>query len=170
MEIRLLLRYIIYFVVLYLLQILVFNYMTLGVGLFPSVFLLIIILLPIEIEKLWLLVISFIIGFVLDFSNDTLALNTSALLFVAFLRPFILQLISVRDGYEIGKLPSYKNYGINWFILYTLIFVFIFELVYVSLDIFTFAKIGVILLKSVINTLFSASFVILSHLLFFRNS
>ncbi|MEA3451099.1 MAG: hypothetical protein U9Q83_04265 [Bacteroidota bacterium] len=170
MEIRILIRHIIYFVILYLLQILVFNYITLGPGLFPSVYLLIIILLPIEIEKIWLLVTAFFVGFILDFSNDTLALNTSALLFATFLRPFILQSISIREGYEIGKLPSFKNYGVNWFILYTLIFVFIFEFVYLSLDIFSFSKIGVILLKSVVNTLFSASFVVLLHLLFFRNS
>lgn len=170
MEARLLIKYSIYFVILYLLQVLVFNYISIAVGLFPVVYLLLILLLPIEIEGFWLLIVSFLVGFSIDISNDTLALNTSSLLFAAFFRPFILQIIAVRDGYEIGKPPSFKNYGINWFIIYSLIFVFIFQLTYFSLDIFSFAKIGVILLKTFINTLYSVSFIVLLHLLFFRNT
>ncbi len=170
MEIRLLIRYGIYFVVLYLLQILGFNYVQIGTGLFPAVYLLIIILLPIEINKMWLLVTAFIVGMIMDISNDSIAINTAALVFATFFRPFILQVLVVRDGYEIGKLPSFKNYGLNWFIFYSLAFVFLYQLVYFSLDIFSFAKIGVILLKTVINTLYTVSFVVLLHLLFFRNT
>ena len=170
MEVRLLIRYGIYFVVLYLLQILGFNYVQIGTGLFPAVYLLIIILLPIEINKVWLLMAAFAVGMIMDISNDTIAINTSALVFATFFRPFILQLLSGRDGYETGKLPTYKNYGINWFIFYSLIFVFLYELVYFGLDIFSFAKIGVILLKTVVGTLYTVSFIVLLHLLFFRNT
>jgi hypothetical protein len=126
-------------------------------------------LLPPEIDKKTLLIISFIIGLILDFSNDTVALNTGALVFASFTRPSILRILSPRNGYETGKNISIKTYGFQWFILYTLIFTFAFEFAYFTFAVFKISAIGIIIVKTLITTFYSASFIIILHLLFFRN-
>jgi len=169
MEVRLILRYIIYTVLLVLLQLVLFDYVQLGHDLYPFVYVLAILLLPIEIPRAVPLILAFIIGFLMDVFNDTIAFNTGALVFAAFLRPFILQMLSPGDGYEIGKLPSYLNMGIGWFLGYSFIFLFFHQLVYFSFEIFMLAKIHIVLFKALINSVYSLVFVFILHLLFFRN-
>ena len=169
MEVRLIIRYIVYFVSLVLLQTLLFNYISLGVGLIPCVYILVILLLPIDIQNWSLLLVSFFLGITIDVFNDSMALNTSALLFVAFIRPRLIQLLASDDGYKTGTLPSYKVFKLNRFIIYASTIVFIHQFILFSLDIFTFSKIGIIFLKTIINTIYTVIFIIILHILFFKN-
>ncbi|MBN2892092.1 MAG: hypothetical protein JXL97_09510 [Bacteroidales bacterium] len=170
MEIRLIIRYGIYFVALVLLQTLLFNYVSLGTGLVPFVYILALLLLPIDIQNWILLIFAFVLGFTIDVFNDTMALNTSAMLFAALLRPGVIQILSPRDGYEIGTLPSFKNFKPGRFLAFVSIIVFAHQIVFFSLDIFNFSKIGVVFLKTIINTVLSVAFIMILHLLFFKNN
>ncbi len=169
MNIRLFIKYFFYTTILVLLQILLFNYISLGTGLVPYVYFLIILLLPLEVHKLVPLLFGFFLGLFIDILNDTVALHTGAMVFAGYLRPFVLQILSPEDGYETGKLPSFYNFGLGWFLSYSLILMFFHQLVYFSLDIFMLSKIGLILLKTVINTLYSVTFIVIIHLLFLKN-
>lgn len=169
MEARLILRYFFYSVVLFFLQIILFNHVAIGIGLVPFVYILIILLLPVDIQRVIPLVFAFVFAFLIDIFNDTIAYNTGAFVFVAFLRPWILQILSPGDGYEVGKLPSVFNMGFGWFIRYTLIIVFFHQLVYFSLETFMISKILVVFSKAFVNTIYSVAFIIVLHILFFRN-
>ncbi|MBN2663848.1 MAG: hypothetical protein JXR68_09385 [Bacteroidales bacterium] len=169
MEARLILRYFFYSVFLFFLQILLFNHVAIGLGLIPFVYILIVLLLPIEIHRVIPLILAFVFGFLVDVFNDTIAFNTAAFVFIAFIRPWILQILSPSDGYEVGKLPSAFNMGFGWFIFYSIIIVFFHQLVYFSLEIFMISKILVVLAKVFVNTLYSVAFIIVLHILFFRN-
>ncbi len=169
MEARLLIRYFIYSTVLLLLQVLLFNYVSLGTGLVPFVYIMILLFFPIETHKALPLIFAFVFGLSLDFLNDTVALNTGALVFIAFIRPSILQLLSPDNGYEVGRLPSFYNMGLKWFVIYSLIMIFFHQFIYFSLEIFSLAKIHIIFFKTIVNTLYSFSFIILLHILIFKN-
>ena len=169
MEVRLIIRYIVYFVSLVLLQTLLFNYIPLGIGLVPYIYILAIILLPIEIQNWSLLLISFLLGITIDIFNDSMALHTSAILFVAFVRPAIIQALASDDGYKTGTLPSYKSFKLNRFIFYIFIIVFVHQFIFFSFDIFKFSKIGIIILKTIVNTFYTGIFIIIIHILFFKN-
>ena len=169
MEVRLIIRYIIYFISLVLLQTLLFNYVSLGTGLVPFVYILAVLLLPIDTKNWFLLLFSFFLGFTIDVFNDTLALNTMALLFVALLRPLIIRLLAPSDGYDSGTLPSFSSFKLSRFIVYSLILVFSHQLIFFSFDIFAFSKLGIIILKTLINTIFSVIFITILHLIFFKN-
>lgn len=169
MEIRLLIRYFIYFLALVLLQTLLFNHVSLGPGLIPFVYILGLLLLPLEIQNWILLIYSFALGISVDIFSDTLALNTSALLFAALLRPIVIQLLAPSEGYEVGTLPSYFSFKFGRFLIYIGIIVLAHQLVYFSLDIFEFAKIGVVIFKAFINTIYTLTFIFIIHLLFLKN-
>lgn len=169
MEARLVFRYLIYSVILFFSQVLLFNYVAIGIGLIPFVYILILLLLPIETHKTIPLVLAFVFGLFLDFFNDTLAYNTGAFIFAAFVRPWILQILAPNDGYEIGKLPSFYNMGFKWFLPYSLIIVFLHQFVYFSLESFIFSKFFIVLAKAFVNTIYSTAFIIVMHILLFKN-
>ncbi len=91
---------IIRFVVLVLLQVAVFNNIQLSGFLNPYVYILFILLLPFETPSWLLLILSFLIGFCIDIFSNTIGLHASACVFMGYMRPFVLNLISVRDNYE----------------------------------------------------------------------
>ena len=169
METRLLLRYFLYFLTLYLLQIFLFNYLSVGTGIFASVFILFIMLFPPDFNKFILLIVAFLTGLILDFSNDTVAINTIALTLTAYARPFILNILSTREGYQPGKNISVKNLSLSWFVKYSLIFTFIFELTYYTADIFKISSIGIIFVKTLLSTILTVPFLVVLHLLIYRN-
>ncbi len=169
MELQLSIKYFIYGLLLLLLQILLFNHIPLGTGMIISVPVLLLLLLPLEVNKITVLLSAFFFGLILDFFSDSLALNTAALTAVAYFRPLIFKIFEPSRGYESGKLPSAFYLGLGKFILISLMATFIFELFYHFFDLFSFKKFLIIFYKSVLTTIFSTSIIIILHVLFFRN-
>lgn len=169
MEIRFLIKYGLYTVILILLQILLFNYVSLGVGLVPFVYVLVILLLPNDIDNWMLLIFSFILGLLIDIFSDTMALNAASVLFMAVFRPLVIKLLAPDEGFVPDTLPSIKTFKVGKFVIYISVLVFVYQLVYHILDIFNISKIGIVLLKTIINTFQTVSFMIIIHLLLLKN-
>src|SRR6056297_4336346 len=98
--IKVLPRYIISFILLLTLQILVLNNIQLSGFINPYLYVLFILILPFETPKWMLLLLAFILGMVVDLFSHTPGMHTSATVFMAFLRPYVLEFFSPRDGYE----------------------------------------------------------------------
>lgn len=79
-----------------------------------------ILFLPIETNTLWLMVLGFILGFMVDIFYDSLGLHTSSLVLVGFLRNFWLMRITPQGGYDAGEGPTLKANGVQWFMIYTI--------------------------------------------------
>lgn len=169
MELSASIKYFIYSIVILLLQIFLFNEIALGTNLIVSIPVLFILLLPIEIPKALLLLVAFLFGFTIDVFSDTIAINSAALVFSAFIRPFVLTIIQPTEGYEAGRLPSVFYFGFAKFTIYTAILTFAFELVYYLFEIFSLSQILIIFYKSIISTLLSIVTIITLHLLLLRN-
>jgi hypothetical protein len=55
----------------------------------------------------------------IDFFSGSPGMHTSATVLAGFVRPYVLRIVSPRDGYESGSDPSMLNYGFRWFFFYT---------------------------------------------------
>ncbi len=163
------LKYIIISLIIIILQIFLFNNINIRIGnsLFtPYAYLLIILLLPFNTPTSTVLIFSFVTGLIIDISSGTLALHTSATVFVGFLRQFILKWITPRQGYNPGTTPSYLFYGYKWFITYTFILTLIHQFIFFMLDIFSLKLIFYILYKTVLNSVFTTLTIAILHYIF----
>ena len=119
------LRYVVIFTLLILLQVLLFNNIQFSGYVNPYVYLMFILLLPFEIPPWLLLLLSFATGMLIDLFSGSPGMHSSATLLAGFVRPYVLRIISPRDGYEASLNPSMLVYGFKWFFFYTLIMVLV---------------------------------------------
>ena len=162
------LKYGLIFIVCIFLQVFIFNEMQFSRFFNPSFYVLFILLLPFETPR-WLLLISgFVLGLIIDAYTNTLGINAAASVFAAFIRPGVLTLISPRDDYELNTFPRLSEYGLFWFLKYTLIIVFAHQIVLFFLEAFTFRFLADTLFVILINSLLTSFFIILSQFIMFR--
>ena len=127
---------------------------------------LIIIVLPFSTPRSIVLTVAFLLGLVIDISYDSIGLHTSALVFTAFLRHFVLLFVEPRGGYSENTL-NLVNYGLPWFLRYSAIMLAIHVFTYFSLDAFTFIFIGKIIVNTFLS--FGVSFLLVNlYIMVFR--
>ena len=66
----------------------------------PYLYYLFILWLPFSIPRFWLLVIGFITGLSLDYFTETPGLHAAACLLIAYIRPFVVNLLLPKDSTE----------------------------------------------------------------------
>lgn len=156
------------FVILVLLQVLLFNNIQFSGYVNPYIYVLFILLLPFETPKWFLLVLGFFMGLVIDIAMNTPGMHTSATVFIAFLRPYVLSYISPRDGYEVGSSPTVSCYGLTWFLRYAVTITFLHHSVLFYLEIFRLSSFFDTLLKVIISTVFSLIFILIAQYISFN--
>lgn len=161
-------RNIIRFFVLVLVQVLVVKNIELGRFINPFVYVLFILLLPFETPKWLLLVVSFFLGITIDMFYDTSGMHAAACVLMAYVRPGILKLFSPRDGYEFGTQPSIQYLGIPWFLSYAGILVVIHHLVLFYIEIFRFSEFFSTFFRVIVSSIFTLLLVVISQYLFQR--
>lgn len=162
-------RYLLIFVVLIALQVLVLNNIKLGGYINPYVYILFIMLLPFEIPSWVLLVLGFLTGLTIDAFMGTLGMHSTATLFIAFMRPFILSNISTQDTADKKGSPTLSMKDISWFVKYALLFVFIHHFVLFYIESFTFIHFFSTLLRVIMSSITTAVFIIIGQFFFIRN-
>jgi rod shape-determining protein MreD len=149
------------FIVLVLLQVILFNNIQFSGYVNPYVYIMFILLLPFETPAWILLPLSFILGMVLDVFSGSPGMHTSATVFAGFVRPSVLTLVAPRDGYEGRSEPSIMNYGIRWFLVYTTLMVLIHHTVLFYLEVFRFAEFFRTFLRVLLSSVFTSSFIMI---------
>jgi rod shape-determining protein MreD len=167
--IKILRRNIIRFLVLVLVQILIFNNIEIGGYMIPYVYILFILLLPFETPGWITLILAFLLGLIVDIFCESLGLHTAATVFMAFLRPYVLAYFSPREGYESGSFPRIFYYGLPWFIKYSLILVLSHHLILFYLEMFTFHDFFSTFIRVILSTLFSTALIVVSQYFIFRH-
>lgn len=159
------LKYILYFIILLLVQTLILDQICVSVYVNAFVYILFIMMLPIETNKYLVLLLGLLMGLCVDLFGSTLGLHASAGLLVAFVRTFALDLYSPHDGYEANKQLNIRNYGYYWFFKYTITIIIIHHLWIFFLESFSFANILFTLAKVGVSSLTSLAVIMLFHLL-----
>lgn len=154
------------FVGLLLLQVLVIDNIRLGYYIHPCVYILFIFLLPFNIKEWQLLFIGFFTGLAVDLFNGTPGLNAAATVFVAFIRPFVVNGMTRRKDFNINDEPSLNNMGISWFFIYSTILLTAHNLMLFLLEVFSLKLLGIIFLQTLMSVFSSLMLIFIILLLF----
>jgi hypothetical protein len=125
--------------------------------------------LPIQMPKVMLLVLAFVSGLTIDIFYDTIGINAAAAVLLAFLRPYVLLVLTPRDDYEKSDSVNVHVMGWRWFSVYTLFLVFIHHLVLFFLELGSFRQVGFTLVKVLVSTIFTFLVLVIIQLLFFSS-
>lgn len=156
------------FILLLAIQLLIMDNIQLSGYINPYVYILIVIILPFEIPSWALLLVSFLAGLTLDIFSGTPGLHTSSTVFAGFIRPYVLNLISPREGYEPGDMPGISTYGFRWFIIYLLLMVFMHHFVLFMVEVFRFEYFLRTILRILLSTGISVIFILIIQSLIIR--
>ena len=125
--------------------------------------------LPIQMPKVMLLLLAFVSGITVDIFYDTIGINAAAALLLAYLRPYVLLVLTPRDDYEKSDSVNVHVMGWRWFSVYTLFLVFIHHLALFFLELGSFREVGFTLVKVLVSTLFTYLVLVIIQLLFFSS-
>lgn len=169
MTLNVLLKYIGRFVILVLLQVLLLNNINLtDYGITPYFYIILILLLPFETPGWALLLFAFFIGLSIDMFRDTGGIHAAASVFMAFIRPLVLRILSKRDGYAPETRPVILHYGFSWFLKYAGILILIHHFVYYIMLEFTFDGFLTTFFKILITSALTLTLILISQYLIFR--
>lgn len=161
------LKYSFLFVVLILVQILIFNHFNLTeYHLNPFVYILFILLFPIEVNKSLFIFLCFLLGLSVDMFSNSGGMHAAASLLIGFIRPVILK-FSFGVSYEFHQLKIASS-ELGARITYFSILIIVHHLVLFFQDYLSFSHILRILLLTLYNSLLTLIFVILLTILFKR--
>lgn len=163
------LKYILSFVSLVVLQVLVLNNFQLFGYLNPKVYPLFILTLPPKINRALLLFIAFGLGLTIDVFENSGGVHASATLFLAFVRPLLLRIITTPGSNDVTKL-NLGFLGIPKFISYMIPAILLHHLWLFTLEAFTFNNYYLVLYETLISSAFSILLIFTLELLFNRNS
>jgi hypothetical protein len=127
-----------------------------------------IILLPISTPRYAILILAFLLGFVIDIFSNSLGVHSAATVFVAYIRPLVIRIISPRED-DKSDYPGLNQNKLSWFINYVFIIVFLHHAVLFYLEVYTFANFFNTLYRVILSSLFSIFVIVLSQFLVFRD-
>jgi len=156
------------FVVLILFQVLVMDNVMINGYMIPYTYILFILLMPFETPRWIQLLSGFALGLVMDLFSGTPGMHTAASVLVAFARPYLLDLLASRDGYEPETFPRVHYYGLLWFLKYAALIVVIHHLALFYLEVFQLKHFFSTLLRVILSSILSTSTIVLSQYFVFR--
>jgi len=159
-------KYISYFVGLIIAQTLIFGQLEFGLGLHIMIYPLFLIVLPFDIKPVFLMLIAFAMGIILDAFSNTFGLHASASVLIAYLRPELYRLFAPREGYDILMKPSVRDLGINWFVSVTGIVILIHHFWFFFLEFFKWSARFSILKNTILSGLITVFIVLAIEILF----
>jgi len=135
------------FVLFVFVQVLILNNFELAWGVYPMLYPLFIMLLPLEIGTVPLMLIGFAIGISIDAFSNTFGLHASSAVLFAYFRPLIFKLFAPRDGYESEAEGNMFEMGPRWFIYTFGLLLLIHHTWYFAVEHFKFNEILLVLRK-----------------------
>ncbi|MGN7819917.1 rod shape-determining protein MreD [Chitinophaga varians] len=163
-----LLRNIIRFAFLLLIQVFVLNKILIHQLVSPYLYMLFILALPFNLPRPVVMLLGFLMGISLDMFSNTMGIHAAACVFIAYLRPFIINVLSPQGGFETTqKTPSMTSMGVSQFLIYAAVLVFLHHVVFFILEVFGFGNPLYLMLKILLSTAASLILIVLYELLFF---
>ena len=162
---RLNLKFPLMFVLLIVLQVLVFNNVYLGGYLNPQVYVFFILVLPVFITGYVLLLVAFLIGLVVDIFSNSLAIHAFSCVLMAFCRPAIIRLFAGNLEAETTESPSFHIFGAFSLVMYSFVLILIHHVSLFLMEIFRFDEFVQTLKRAALSSGLTAVFVILAFAL-----
>jgi len=135
----------------------------------PYLYYLFILWLPFATPRFWLLVVGFITGLSLDYFAQTTGLHAAACLLIAYIRPFIINLLLPKDNTAFNyKEPSPRTLGWTPYGIYVLTLTIFHHGYMLFLEWLSFGSLLTFLIKLVATTGVSLLLIFATELLFPR--
>jgi hypothetical protein len=158
------------FLILILLQALVFSNINFHGYVYPAFYVYFILLLPFETAGWLLLISSFALGLGVDFFSNSLGINAAASVFSAFMRPGVIWLLKSKKEYEPGIIPGIRDLGFRWFFMYAFLLVLIHHSALFFLEIFSLSDYMQTFYRIVASSLVTLMLIILTQFIFYKHS
>lgn len=161
------------FILLLFVQVLVLNQIVLPAPLSgylnPFLYVLFLLMLPVNMNKSFLLVVCFLCGLSVDMFSSTAGMHASACLVLGFARPALLNVIAPREGYETTLQLTLKGMGINNFLVYVMVMVLLHHTALYFIEAFSFVNFGHLLLRIISSSLATILLIVISQLIMSRS-
>lgn len=145
-----------WFIGLVLLQVLILNNVHIAGYATPFLYIYLILKFESDTPRNALMLWAFFLGLAVDVFSDTPGMNAAATVLLAFLRPTFLRLFVPRDTLD-TLVPAIRTMGILPFLKYLVVSVLIHHSLLLTLEFFSFAHIGTLLLRIAASTLLTVT-------------
>ncbi len=165
-----LLKNIIRFIIFILFQVFILNKIPpLHQFITPYLYFLFILWLPFKIPRLSLTITGFLFGLSLDFFTKTPGLHAAACTLVAYLRPFMINILISKEDSDFNYIaPAPSSMGWSPYMVYALVLSFIHNVYLVFLEWLQFANFWYFLGKVIATTGVSFLLIMITEILFYR--
>lgn len=103
------------FFAVFIIQAFILNQLEIGFGIQLMVYPLFIMLLPFELGLIYLMLIAFALGILIDTVSNTYGLHASSLVLFTYFRPALMKIFSPREGYDKVREGNIFVMGPVWF-------------------------------------------------------
>ncbi|HYG19484.1 MAG TPA: Rod shape-determining protein MreD [Ohtaekwangia sp.] len=157
---------IISFFIVLLYQVLILQNVVLFNTAFCFLYVMYLLLLPVETNPLTLMAIGFAMGFIVDMFYESLGLHAFACVMLMYVRNYWLNSITPQGGYDSSAVPSMALSGVQWFLVYTMPLIFLHHSLLFFLEAGGFGLFWFTLWKSITSTLFTILVILIAQFLF----
>ena len=160
-------KYGLMFIGLVLTQVLVLNHIQFSGFVNPYIYILFVLLLPLNSPRYAVLLLAFLIGITIDIFSNSLGVHAFATVFAAYFRPYVIRLISNREE-DMSNYPGLMQTQSRWFLGYITIMVVLHHTVLFYLEVFTFHNFFETLFRIFVSSVFTIFAIVLSQFIVFR--
>lgn len=126
-------------------------------------------MLPLTISRGWLLIIGFALGWIVDLMSGTLGLNAMCVVWLAFVRPFVVNYTLGREAILIDVSSITTRFGALRMVGYVSVMCMLFAIPYFMLEVMSFDNILYTLLRIACSTVATTVLILILQLPFSRN-
>jgi hypothetical protein len=117
-----------------------------------------------------MLVFGFITGLTMDVFYDSLGVNMAACVLLAYVRPFWLNTITPRGGYEDVDKPLLKQMGLPWFFTFAVPLIFVHHFVMFYTEAGGFHMFFYTMVKVLGSTVLTFVVIVITQYLFYKRT
>src|SRR5688500_8525802 len=122
----------------------------------PYIYFLFILWLPFKMGRRNLMLVALVLGLCLDFFSKTPGLHAAPCVLIAYLRPFVINLLITREGAETNyEEPSFRSMGFAPYFTYAAILTFLHHAFLFLLEALQFAGLFYFILKTLLSVAIS---------------
>jgi rod shape-determining protein MreD len=128
------------FIILVLVQVLLIDHIDLANGwVVPYVYVLFLLMLPLDIPHWEALLVGFGTGLVMDLFGNTPGIHTVACTVMVYARALMLRALAPREGFDPTDRATIAHMGLTWFITYAGVLILIHHLALFFLEVYRFS-------------------------------
>lgn len=135
----------------------------------PYLYFLFILWLPFDIKRFWLMIVALALGLSLDYFTRTPGLHAAPCVLIAYLRPFVINLLVSRETSEMNyEAPTVKSMGTSQYVIYVTVLTIVHHFYLVLLEWIQFGNFWYFMGKVLATTAVSLLLILITETLFAR--